>query len=201
MIIANRLEFSICSRRFPVRRGLSLVEALVAVTVTTVAGAALLTSIGAAVQSSTLGVRSAVARGLAEQMMDEISAKRFPSPLDPSPSGATRSTFDDIDDYDGWSASPPEDETGRPLGTEGTIRGRDWSRPHQLRPAPGFLERFTRRVEVERVEPDGASRWRAASRDTEYRRVTVRVDFRNTDGTQATLSELIRVFSHAPPTP
>ncbi len=190
-------------RVFRTRRpGISMVEALVAVTVTTIAGAALLTSIGAAVRSSTDAAHLAVARGLAEQMMDKIAAVRFPDDDIQQPSPTTRENFDDIDDYNGWSSSPVQDRNGRALGTEGdaAASGAEF-RPTSLRPDTRFLNRLTRRVEVERIRPDPDSGWSIVSEHTNFRRVTVRVDDTNSQSNTKVLADISRVFSLVPVAP
>ncbi len=57
---------------------------------------------------------------LAREMMAEVLDQPYYDPdgvdvafgLDSGESSANRSTFDDSDDFDGWTASPPEDRTG-----------------------------------------------------------------------------------------
>ena len=184
------------------RSGFSMVEALIAVTITTIGGAALLTSIGAAVRTSTDAAHRAVARGLAEQMIDEIAAQRFPAPINPTPSGTSRSSFDDIDDYDGWSARPPQDREGHPMGTEGgTDSGVAVPRLDAMRPDLDLIGRFTRRVDVERIQPNSSSGWTVVSQHTNYRRVTVRVNYTDGQSNIATLAEISRIFTYVPFTP
>jgi len=193
--------------------GFSMVESLLAVSITTIAGAALLTSIGAAVHASSNATNRAVARGLAAQMMEEIAAVRFPAMAATQSTGnglliaypggqTTRDQFVDTDDYDGWSASPPVDRSGRPLGYEATdSSGTQISRPAAMRPDERFLRQFTREVTVERVVADSVSGWQVTTGDTGYRRVTVRVVFSNGSASRAVLSEITRIFSYVPTAP
>lgn len=185
------------------RRGISMVESLTSVTITAIAGAALLTSIGGAVRSSTDTAHAAVARGLAAQLMTEIASVRFPTEANTSSLGNTRDSFDDIDDYDDWTSSPPVDRQGRPLGTEGAVVFGQANLPrlHQMRPSRGFLEHFARSVQVERVVPDADSGWNVVSRPTDFRRVTVRVTYTDDRTPTRTLAEMTRIFSHVPVTP
>lgn len=186
-----------------------MVESLLAVSITTIAGAALMTSIGAAVQASSHAAHQAVARGLAAQMMDEIAAVAFP-PLAVTLTTSisllgdltTRDQFADIDDYDGWSTSPPVDRSGRPLGYEATaVGGIPIARPANMRPDDRFLGQFRREVVVERVVADPVSGWQVTTRETGYRRVTVRVTFSNGSASPAVLSEITRIFSYVPSAP
>ncbi len=184
------------------RRGFSMIESLMGVTITTVAGAALLTSIGAAVRSSTDAMHASVARGLAEQLMDEIAAVRFPAAANSTPAGSTRENFDDLDDYAGWSESPPADRRGRELGTEGSlILGVEIPRLFQMRPEPNVIASFQRAVEIERVQPDAGNGWTVVSQPTNFRRVTVTVSRRNARNVLIPLARTSRIFSHVPFTP
>ena len=212
------------------RRGFSMVEALTAVSVTAIAGAALLTSIGATVRSSTDSAHAAVARGLADQLMDEIAASRFPEsataarfpvpvaapmgtigamPLSGIPvsvSRLSRQTFDDIDDYDGWKCKGPVDRQGRRIGTEGALIQQDerewhYPRPSSMRPEEQFLQSFTREVQVERIRPDAGSGWTVVSQPTDYQRVTVRVKYTDAQSNTTTLAEISRIFSYVPAAP
>lgn len=188
------------------RPGFSLVEALVAISITTIAGSALLTSLGAAVRSSTDAAHVAVARGLAEQLMDEVAASRFPDLTDSRPGGLTRADFDDIDDYNGWSANPPLSQLGEPIGSEGlriqTGGIESYStRPTPMQPEPQFLQYFSREVQVERILPDAGSNWTVTTQHTNYRRVHVRVKYIDRNSNSITLVEIPRIFSYVPVAP
>jgi type II secretory pathway pseudopilin PulG len=184
------------------RDGYSLVEAMVAVTITAIAGGALLASLGGAVRSSTESTRAAVARGIAEQLMEEIAATRFPAATNTTPSGSTRANFDDIDDYDGWSASPPVDRYGHILGTDGRqLSGALIERPDDLQPDGNFVAGFSHTVSVERVTPDTGTGWNVVSQHTDFRRVTVTVTYTDAQSHTQTLAELTRVFSYVPIAP
>ena len=83
-----------------------------------------------------------IATWLAKDMMDEIISQPFDDP-DGGAFGTEeaepRSNFDDVDDYDGWSKSPPKDIAGTDYdGTGGQ---------------PSY-SRFTRAVTVENVPED-----------------------------------------------
>lgn len=62
------------------------------------------------------------ANQLASQLMAEIMACRYKEPIETpvfgreaSESSTSRTNWDDVDDYHGWSASPPQDRNGNPL--------------------------------------------------------------------------------------
>ncbi|MEX0702656.1 MAG: prepilin-type N-terminal cleavage/methylation domain-containing protein [Planctomycetales bacterium] len=186
----------------PRRDGFSLVEALVAVAVTSIAGAALLSSISAAVLSSTSAAHRAVARGLADQLMDEIAAARFPAATNPAPSGSTRENFDDIDDYAGLSERPPRTRDGQVLGSEGgELGGYPIDRVALLQPDAAFVARFAREVTVERVQPAGSGSWQVVTQYTDYRRVTVRVSHIDARGNRGRMAEVTRMFTNVPVAP
>ena len=178
------------------RCGITLVEALAASTIAAVAGAALLTSIGNAIGTSSELTRISVAQGLAEQLMDEMESVRFPTQNAPA-NNRPRRNFETLDDYDGWSCSPPVDRQGYPLGTEGNTF---WffyvPRRPMMQPNPDFMARFTRSVEVERVLPDATSGWRVVTQHTNFRRCTVTVTYTDAQARTTPLAQISRVFSH-----
>ncbi len=185
-----------CSNR---RCGITLIESLLAMSITTIAGSALLTSIGSAVASSTDAVYRTVGDGLAEQLMDEIASVRFPDSATSAiaSTGKTRERFDDIDDYAGWSSSPPVARAGQAVGTEGfESKSGHVLRNSSMRPNPNFLNTFTREVAVERVRPDGNGGWLVTSQPTDFRRVTVSVIHTDTQGSIRPLAEFSRIFTY-----
>jgi len=183
-----------------VRSGISLVEALVAMTITATAGAALLTSIGSAMGTSRELVRQTVARGLGDQLMDEIAAAPFPEKKAKRPSEKdTRQLFDDLDDYDGWSDQPPTTRNGELIGQEGLLWRRDGlTRLLRMRANTTFLARFRRHVLVEPIVADTRGGWRKATAQSDLRRVTIRVDYIDAEDHENTLYSIARVFAYVP---
>jgi hypothetical protein len=184
------------------RGGFSMVEALIAVSITTIAGGALLSALGAAVLSSTEAAHATVARGLAAQLMDEIAAAGFPmgGVQGSTVSNGSREGFDDIDDYHQWSERPPATRAGVPLGTDAAAAG---MRLKELQADGQFLSQWTREVQVERVQPasNSASGWQPTSQQSNFRRVTVRVKLTDAQNNTQTLVENVRIFSHVPSAP
>jgi type II secretory pathway pseudopilin PulG len=94
--------------------GFTLVEAMTAVTLVATAGTAMLFSVSTAMQASAASRGSSQANMLAKELMTEISACQWADPSEPSHWGPetdemakpTRASFDDLDDYDGWSDAP-----------------------------------------------------------------------------------------------
>lgn len=187
-----------CLRR-PNRRGISMMESVVAMTILTTAGAAVLTSIGSTIAVSDHSARELVARGLAEQLMDEIEAARFPQATNEKPVGTARSGFDDIDDYHKWSSRPPVTKEGFALGTDGQPNGSRSYRLFHMQPDPLILDGYTREVLVEPVEPteNNSNPWTVVTTSSDYRRVTVTVSRTSGLGTTE-LAVTTRIFSHVP---
>ena len=209
------------------RSGFSMVEALLGVTIATIAGAAMLTSVGAAVSATQESKNSNVARALADQLMDEIAGVRFPAPgLQLALSAADRSSFEDIDDYSGLIDMPPRTRAGQLIGSEslqtdnGSIdrptqtvvdavcsarggRSHEISidRPTQTVVDAAYMQRFGRSVSVERVEPDAYGSWNVLSAHTDHRRVTVNVWYADYNNNMVPLARVTRVFSNVAFTP
>src|SRR5690348_9785981 len=97
--------------------GFSLIEALIALSITSLAGAVLLLSVQSSLDTTIDAVDQTIADGIAQQTLDEILTKRYVGPtesatattLGPSTSellsGGT-AYFDDADDYNGYTAIP-----------------------------------------------------------------------------------------------
>ncbi|MFM9963515.1 MAG: hypothetical protein ACKV2Q_20085 [Planctomycetaceae bacterium] len=192
------------------RRGFTYAESMIALAVMSLAGAALLTSVAGAVQSSNDLLYRSVGQGLAQQLMDEIAAAKSPTGAVTTFSGVPiRNTFATLDDYAGWSESPPRTKAGEVLGDDdgadpanaymNFMLRKTGSRPAELRAAPNFLNRFTRSVLVERLQP-GTGGWTVVPQHTSHRRVTVKVTY-SVNGSAQTVAQVVRVFSSVAPAP
>ena len=103
----------------PNRRGLTLIEVVASTMIVGLMAVAALNALAAATKSSNSIGNRAVAAGLADELMSEIMMQSYSDP-DGSPvfghesgeSTSVRSAFDDVDDYDGWNASPPQYRDG-----------------------------------------------------------------------------------------
>jgi len=100
------------------RRALTLIEVVVSLVILAVAVTAGLQALGSFATGSRIWQERSTAIELANTLMAEIDALPFADPaggstigVDSGESATDRSTFDDIDDYDGWDASPPKDKT------------------------------------------------------------------------------------------
>lgn len=147
------------SARHRRRRGFSIVEASVAVLLTGVTLAAAFTTLASIGRARTVG--SDVVRGglLAQELMAEILVQPYEGPgqgrgtfgQSSAEAGAgNRSLYDDVDDYHGWSASPPQAKDGSPIAG---------------------LDHWTRSVQV--VWTDGAGS--VSVSDTRIKQITITV--------------------------
>jgi MSHA pilin protein MshD len=121
-------------------KAFTLVEAVIAIVIISVMLVAALNTVGAARLSQQK--TSQVSRGqmLAEALMSEILAQRYKEDIssttlgpDSGESTGIRVDFDDVDDYDQWSAQPPEEKDGTQIPN---------------------LEQWTRAVTVDWVEAE-----------------------------------------------
>jgi len=187
------------------RTGITLIESLVAVTITAIAGTALFSAIGASLGSSYSTLNKTIGTGLADQMLDELTSVRFPTSTDTrSVYTTTRYYFDDLDDYHNWSSTPPVHKDGVSLGNSRmtVLEYYPIARPYYLRPETDFLNRLTREVSVEKIRLDASNNWVVTSDSTDYRKVTVKIKLATTaDFPSLEIAEATRIFSYVPLSP
>jgi len=153
-------------------RAFTIVEAVISTIIVAVMLVAALSTVGASrlvQQETSLAVRG---RQLAESLMAEILRQDYQDPNEPvsfgpeaDESAVTRADFDDVDDYHGWSSSPPVAKDGTPL-TNST----GWQRS----------------VTVAWVVPKEP--WQVAGAESYAKRITVTANYNNVP--QATLVAL-----------
>ena len=179
------------------RRGVTLIETIISVSLMTFAAAALLTALSSSVQVSTDCLRAAIATGLADQLMDEIASVKFPSVSGSgSGSGMGRSGFDNLDAYNSYNVSPPQARNGMAIGTEGAnSSGSAMYRPQQFQPNPRSLSGYRQQVTVEKIADSGTS-WSVVSQSTTLRRVTVTISYTDGLGKTTPIAVQVRVFSN-----
>jgi Tfp pilus assembly protein PilV len=145
------------------RAGFSLVESMLALVLASGAMVAALGVIGASAKSEAFALRRAIGQTLATELLSEACSLSFEQPgwvgsfgVSGAEVGATaRSTFNDVDDYNGWTESPPEN-------SDGTSRA--------------DLDGWSRRVLVERVSL-ASHAGDAVAYDSRVKRVTVTVEW------------------------
>jgi MSHA pilin protein MshD len=129
------------SKRRPIESALTLVEAVVSIAIIGVMLVAALNTVGASqTTQKKMGDRNR-AMLLAQDLMSEILQQAYEDAnLAPGSFGlgadevgdGSRALWEDVDDYDGWSASPPQEKEGTVLaGFDGWRRSVtvDWVSP------------------------------------------------------------------------
>jgi len=109
-------------------RGLTFIEILISLIIFTVAMLGFSQIFKVALDTQHRAAQEIIATNLARGLMAEIMAKNFTDPEEGEtgalgPNGSeTRGTFDDVDDYNGYTESPPRTLGGLPL--DGSTEGR-----------------------------------------------------------------------------
>lgn len=143
------------------RRGITFVEVIVAVAIVGGLFAATMNVVGAGAAASRVSFEQALAHRLADELVGEIVAQPFVDPAGlltdaigygPGEFDGTRSGFDDVDDYIGWSASPPQKKDGTVMTAYASWRRTVdvvWARadlPSVSSHVPSLAKRITVRV-------------------------------------------------------
>jgi type II secretory pathway pseudopilin PulG len=187
------------------RRAFSLVEALVALTIMSLAGSVMLLAVESCLTATTEAVDRLIADGMANQLLDEISLKRFMAPGDTPLSisgpnatetaGSGRERFNDMDDYKNFSAHPAQGIWGETLGT-----GNDSGLPRNTNfcvPSSQFTN-WRQRVDIYFVNATNHSQ-KLTSGTSYYRAVEVTIEYVDTDGSVIPLARRRRVYAYLPP--
>jgi len=103
----------------PLRPGLTLIEAVISVLIVAVMLTAVLSTLAGVARAAAVQYGDDSGQALARQLLAEVLQANYEDPdhgggwgLEAGEDGATRADFDDTDDYDGWSASPPQRKDG-----------------------------------------------------------------------------------------
>jgi Tfp pilus assembly protein PilV len=171
--VTARAGHSSFARRGP---SFTLVEAVISIAVVAVMLTAALSAAGAAKLAQLRTAHAGRAALLAEALMAEILRQDYAEPTDAPAFGrevgeeaGCRSAYDDVDDYAGWSASPPESKNGQPLaGVSG----------------------WRRAVAVARVDPSDLAS--VVTTDSGVKRITVSASYRG-----AALARLVALRTEA----
>lgn len=166
-----------CIRHPGRRRGVTLLESLLACVLLAAAIGSIIWPFVSAGQAQAHAIRQSQAAALAEEMLEEILACPFddpdgPSDPGPEPGEDARSRFDNADDYDGYT---------EPAGSVRSADGEIFDDPRA-----GALSRT---VHAEYVYVDGQD----TRQDPTFLRVTVRVEYLGRD-----LAELTRLIYRLP---
>jgi type II secretory pathway pseudopilin PulG len=187
------------SRQHRIRRaGFTLIEALVATTVTVLAGSAILLALESSLKTTELAREQSLGQGIAQGLLDEVACAKYPptgsAPQAPATVGGSRAAFEKIDDYHGYS-SAPVDRWGRPLGTGGA--GGTQRHP-ALRLRDNYFSNWLTSIEVFFVNDNNLSQALPAGQTSNHRAVRVRVLVSDADGKWRQVAEAQRVFARVP---
>ena len=105
-------------------RSFTLMEAVIAIALVGGVMAAAMHTIGGAVSGQAFTAEQAAAELLAQDLLTEILMQQYEDAeegvgsfgLPAGEDTGTRMAFDDVDDYHGWAASPPQAKDGTKLG-------------------------------------------------------------------------------------
>jgi prepilin-type N-terminal cleavage/methylation domain-containing protein len=100
----------------PGTHGFTMVESLICIVIVGVMLTAALRAVGASNSAQLKSSNRAVGGILAQSLADEIMAELFENPTSPvfgpEPGETTRASFNDVDDFNSWSESPPRNLDG-----------------------------------------------------------------------------------------
>jgi prepilin-type N-terminal cleavage/methylation domain-containing protein len=197
------LAKSLCPAR---NNGFTLVEAMLALAITAIAGSALLLGLNSSVQLTEHNEKRVIAQGMARQLMDEILGARYLAigasphqyPLCPSSWEAeldSRERYDDIDDFHDWESLPPEDGYGIPLGEND---GKGGERKSQFF-APGeMFKTWRQEVRVTYADPNDLTQSLLGSSTSDYRAVQVKIVEIDPDRGPIELAKIRRIVAYVP---
>lgn len=185
--------------------GFTLVEAVVAISITAIAGSAILLGVTSSVRTADEALKKTVALGLAEQLLDEICQARFrdvsedvstePRVNGPGAAETSRAMYDDVDDYRGLRTMPPADAWGVALGTESD----GGAERHPNFRSSSLMANWRQEVDIYSLDLADPTRRLATSASSRSREVIVRIVEVNPGGTSETLAELRRVVTWVRP--
>jgi len=174
--------------------------------ITAMAGAAVLLGVAGAIDATDLSLEQSIASGMAQQLMDEIAGKRYmpqagnPYAANLGPDGAAlagpgRSQFDDLGDYNGLRTQPPTDVWGVVLGTgnwQGGLRNAGFQT------SPGYFSRWHQSVDVYYVSDSNLTQALPSGSTSNHRAVHVQVLVDDPVKGPQPRADLTRVFAYVP---
>ncbi len=188
-------------------RGFTLVEVLVALTILTMAGSALLLTTYTAMDSATDSMDQAIAQGIARQFLDEAMGLGYAEPgsnplsgqLGPEEGEAINMgrviAFDDTDDFAGYHATPLVDPWGKAMGTgndQGDLRDPNF----QL--SSSHFKNWELKSTVVYVDETNPEESLPAESTSGMRAIEVSIYKRQGDDAARLLFTMRRVYSHVP---
>ncbi len=189
------------------RSGFSLIEALIALSITALAGSVLLLSVDSSLQTTMDAVQATIADGLAQQTLDEMLTKRYTeSGVDPITGalgatawellGAGTSRFNDVDDYTGYVTQPLKGFYGESPGTGDDQGG---LRLANFRLRNDYCQNWRQRVDVYFV--DALDHTVRSSTATAFRAIEVNIEWIDANGAVHRLANRKRIITYVPYSP
>jgi len=186
------------------RSAFTLLESLVALVLCALAAAALTMGMTTSIQTTEYGLQQEIATGIAEQLADEIVGKLYyPSGGDPYSSylgpeayeaAVPRAGYDDADDFDDFTATPPESPLEVTLGEDD---GQGAQRHPNFRLTPSHFEDWREEVDVYFVSESDPSVRLAGSDTSGLRAVEVSIYY--DDGvSEKKLTSVRRLIGYVP---
>lgn len=188
------------------RRGFTLAEALLAISLTAIVGTAMMAALAGTADVNATALDRFVAQGIAETMMDEVAGfsycelgtSAYQSPLGAGSGewvGTNRVNCDDMDDFHGLDQKPPLDPWGVELGKDNagsTMRHANFRLP------TSYLSRFRCKVEGYYVSSADLTTKLTGTSTSDYRAFHVRVLVTDPGSSEREIVNLRRVFANVP---
>ena len=185
--------------------GFSLIEALVALSITAMAGSVLLLAVEGVLTTTNDAVDQTVAQGIAAQVIDEVLGSRYCAATNPYETtlgptsterrGVKRDRYNDTDDYNGYQATPPRNLWGVELGQGDNLGG---NRPEALRNSLTQFQYWTQKIEVYYVSAADPTVRLSDNQPSDYRAVEVTIERAEPNGSVRPLAKVRRVFCYVP---
>jgi len=189
------------------RHGFSLVEAVIATSIITIASSVLLLGVESTFSSVDQSEEQTIADGLARQMLDEIQGNSWVDPeqrADPYPidllasaselAAVGRTLFDDNDDYNDYIANPPLKRSGDIIATFTAANGTEMPLAFKVR--DGFVIEWKVETRISYVTEDDISV--ETETPSNYRVAVCTVYHRDPDGTWQTVTQRKRILCYVP---
>lgn len=187
------------------RAGFTLIEAMVAISLASIAAAALLLGTSASLQATDDSLRRTIAQGMAQQLMDEVVGCRYvavgagpyQTVLCPSAAEAAADgrSYDDIDDFNGFRGQPPTDHFGITLGADDGSGG---LRDPAFQCRNGFFDNWRQEIDVYYVNPADPTTPLTAGQTSDYRVVEVRIIYVDPQRGDRELANIKQVVAYVP---
>ncbi|MBI3839460.1 MAG: prepilin-type N-terminal cleavage/methylation domain-containing protein [Planctomycetia bacterium] len=188
------------------RRAFTLVEAVVATSITAVAGSALLLGINSSLKTTNDVLYQSVSAGLAQRLMDEIAGKLYCDPTAPyqyplgpnayESGSVCRERYYETGAYNGFTAQPPKDYWGVVIGTED---GQGGTRDPRFQISSTLFANWQQSVTVYYLNPANLSQALPAGQTSDYRAAEVKIYFKDPNQGTRLLATQRRVFPYVPP--